>query len=52
MTKEIKEDVVSRSHRKWEKLYKKICEARKETEEPQNNEETEVEDISILYCEV
>jgi len=56
MATEIGEDVASGLHRKWEKLYKQICEGKKRMEEQlvieEAGEEEEEEDDSVLYCEV
>jgi len=51
MTKDIKEDVDSRAHRQWEKVYKKICNAVKELHDQESDKEEVETDYSVLYCE-
>jgi hypothetical protein len=54
MTKAIKDDVESGAHGKWEKLYKKICEAMNKSDQiDQGSSSSDDEmDYSILYAEV
>jgi hypothetical protein len=54
MTNDIKKDVDSGVHGKWEKMYRKIIEIRKGTEEQEQEDESsciEV-DYGTLYCEL
>jgi len=52
MTKDIKRDVDSKAHGKWEKVYKKICSTVKESDDQESDEEEVEADYSVLYCEV
>jgi hypothetical protein len=54
-TKEIKQDIESRKHRQWEKMYKRICDAVKQSDEDKDagiNESDDAADYSVFYCEV
>jgi hypothetical protein len=54
ITKATKDDIESRQHVEWEKLYKKICATVKMTSDEEENEGDgdNDKDYSVLYCEV
>ena len=54
MTKAIKNDVDSGQHGDWEKMYRKICDAVKmsDEEEYEVNSNSNEDYDSVLYCEV
>ena len=54
MTKAIKDDVESGAHVKWEKLYKKICDAINKSDQIDQGSSSSDDkmDYSVLYAEV
>jgi hypothetical protein len=54
MTKAIKDDVESGVHEKWEKLYKKICDAINKSDQIDKGSSSSDDkmDYSVLYAEV